>query len=120
MKAMQTVSHDKHKGMGGNPAGDRSAPELMLLLCKWRHQDAPISRDRETLLTKYLSDEKNDGPIQWLIDTDELGRLAPSLRRLLPTFGGFVELATEIEPFVYEPLAEWQAAALELLAGLRF
>lgn len=68
LKGALTVSHDQHKGMGGNPAGDRSAPELMMQLCKWRHQDAPVSRHAGTLRTRYLSDEKNDGPVAFEVD----------------------------------------------------
>jgi hypothetical protein len=68
MKRVLTVSHDQHKGMGGNPDGERSQPEFLLLLCKWRHQDAPVSRHAGTLRTRYLSDAKNNGPLAFEVD----------------------------------------------------
>jgi hypothetical protein len=72
MKRILTVSHDFHKGMGGDPSGAVSIPPLMLLLCKWRHQDAPVSRDRKTLRTRYLTPDQNEGPIAFEIDLHAL------------------------------------------------
>jgi len=75
MKRVLTVSHDFHKGMGGDPTGGVSIAPLMLLLCKWRHQDAPVSRDKKTARTVYLTPDQNEGPISWEID---LGALYPA------------------------------------------
>lgn len=72
MKRVLTVSHDFHKGMGGDPSGAVSIAPLMLLLCKWRHQDAPVSRDRKTMRTQYLTPDHNEGPIAFEIDLHAL------------------------------------------------
>lgn len=68
MKAFLTVSHDFHKGMGGNPTGEVSIAPLMIALCRWRHQDAPVSRHAGTVQTRYLTPDHNDGPVAWLVD----------------------------------------------------
>lgn len=68
MKRVLTVSHDFHKGMGGDPTGGVSIPALMVLLCKWRHQDGHVSRHRGTLRSKYLTPDQNDGPLAWEVD----------------------------------------------------
>ena len=62
------VSHSQHKGMGGNPAGDRSAPELMVLVCSARHRENVISIDRGTLRWRPLTKKGADGPIAWDVD----------------------------------------------------
>ena len=72
MKRILTVSHDFHKGMGGDPNGRVSIPSLMLLLCKWRHQDAPVSMHNKTLRTVYLTPDHNEGPIAFEIDLHAL------------------------------------------------
>jgi hypothetical protein len=46
LKIQPHVSHSKHAGMGGNPAGDRSAPELMIYVCACRHRENRISIDK--------------------------------------------------------------------------
>lgn len=62
------VSHDVHKGMGGDPTGAVSIAPLMILLCRWRHQDAPVSVHAGTLRTLYLTPDQNDGPLAFEID----------------------------------------------------
>jgi hypothetical protein len=37
------VSHSRHKGAGGNPKGDRSLPELMVLIDAARHRENRMS-----------------------------------------------------------------------------
>lgn len=61
------VSHSEHKGMGGNPAGDRSTSALMVLLCPFRHKENRYSIDRGLLKWEPLTDKGADGPIQWLM-----------------------------------------------------
>lgn len=68
LKAFPEVSHNKHKGMGGNPDGDRSTTAGMVLLCKHRHQDGAISRHKGTLRVVFLTDRGFDGPVEWQID----------------------------------------------------
>lgn len=106
---LATVSHDVHKGMGGDPTGERSKPEVMLLLCKWRHQDAPVSRHKGTLRTIYLSDEKADGPLAFEV---LLSAVYPG------SSGGWFEVAREhyVEggsgALRLEPLTPEQSAVL--------
>lgn len=69
---MPTVSHDFHKGMGGDPTGAVSIPSLMVLLCMWRHQNAPVSRHAGTLKSRYLTPDSYDGPVAWLVDLKAL------------------------------------------------
>lgn len=68
MKALLTVSHDFHKGMGSDPTGEVSIAALMIAFCKWRHQDAPVSRHAGTLRTRYLTPDHNVGPVAFDID----------------------------------------------------
>ncbi len=119
MKRVLTVSHDFHKGMGGDPSGSVSIPSLMLLLCKWRHQDAPVSRDRKTLRTRYLTPDHNDGPIAFEID---LHALDPDR---YVTAGLWVEVAREtyVEggsgTLRLEPLSREQDEILDELARMQ-
>lgn len=64
------VSHDRHKGMGGDPTGERSSRELLILMCAHRHQHGAVSFHKGTLRTRYLSPAKNDGPIAFEVDLD--------------------------------------------------
>lgn len=66
------VSHAKHKGMGGNPRGDRSKPELMMYLCEARHKGNVISIDKGTLKWEALTRDGADGPVRWLVDMSAL------------------------------------------------
>lgn len=79
LKRVLTVSHDFHKGMGGDPTGGVSIAPLMVALCKWRHQDAPVSRHAKTLRSVYLTPDQNDGPLAWEVD---LGAVYPGQYRL--------------------------------------
>lgn len=59
------VSHSEHKGMGGDPSGDRSAPELMILICNWRHRVSRYSIDKKTLRWRPLTADGANGLIAW-------------------------------------------------------
>lgn len=108
------VSHNRHKGMGGNPAGDRSLPEEMLQLCKHRHQDGRISRHAGTMRARPLRARDGfNGPAEFQIDTSALdgtrGRTGSQHWRTV---------ATELRPGVLGPLTDWQRETLELLAEM--
>lgn len=117
MKRVLTVSHDFHKGMGGDPTGGVSIPALMVALCRWRHQDAPVSRHARTLRSVYLTPDQNDGPLAWEID---LAALYPGL---FPK-GTWFEVAREtyVEggsgTLRLEPLADRQREVLDDLAEM--
>lgn len=64
------VSHDQHKGMGGDPTGERSERWGMILMCWHRHQFGAVSFHKGTLRTRYLSLSMNDGPVAFEVDLD--------------------------------------------------
>jgi hypothetical protein len=76
------VSHLVHKGMGGDPTGERSQPEGMVLLCHWRHKESRWSIDKGTLRWRPLTDRGADGLIAWDIKA----------------MGHWLELAKEVPP----------------------
>ena len=108
------VSHTRHRGMGGNPAGDRTVPELMVLLCRWRHQDGRIAVDRGGIRWAALTADGANGPIRWYIDTEALrDELRP-----VPDQRGWLELARESRPGHWEPLTPWQGRVLRELGKM--
>jgi len=116
-KAIPTVSHDFHKKMGGNPTGAVSIAALMILLCKWRHQDGPVSRHAGTMRTRYLTPDQNDGPLAFLVDLHALRHANDDGRQL--TKGTWFEVARESEPGVLEELTFEQNGILGQLAEMR-
>lgn len=126
------VSHDRHKGIGGNPKGDRSLPPGLILMCWHRHQTGAFSRHKMTIRNVYLTDEGNDGPVAWEIKrTEFLDELAIAVYRrndqkareliaylelLHPE--DWIELAREESIQRLEPLQSWQREALEFLARM--
>lgn len=66
------ASHARHKGMGGNPAGDRSEAKGMVLLCVHRHQHGAVSIHKGTLRPDFLTPYEFDGPVAWLVDVEVL------------------------------------------------
>lgn len=111
------VSHDKHKGMGGNPAGDRSTPEIMILFCKHRHQFGRISRHAGTLRTEPIVKRLgNNGPVKFLVDVSALrARVAGDAGVLVDRWR---VVARESAPGVLLPLTDWQRRTLERLATM--
>lgn len=122
LDARPEVSHDRHKGMGGNPAGDRSLPELMVQLCVHRHQDGPISRHKGTMRAVYLTAEGYNGPVAWEIDIAmyaylvavQNGQRGPSV----PKAPVWREVARERKVGVLEPLTADQHETLDILAEM--
>lgn len=115
-----TVSHDTHRGAGGNPAGDRSLPDAMIALCFWRHQDGKIARDRKNLRIRALTPAKNRGPVAFEIKRSAL--VVPELLRIMadpetPT-SEWIEVARERAPHELERLRPWQVAVLSVLAEM--
>lgn len=108
LKLPLEVSHDFHKGIGGNPKGDRSTPEIMVLLCNHRHQYGKVSRHAGTLRALAQTGDGYNGPVTWQVEGSALG---------MPEWDGqWIELARESSPGVLEPLTDWQREALTQLA----
>lgn len=109
------VSHGQHKGMGGNPKGDRSQPEGLILLCAARHRENSISVDRGTLRIRPLDRVYGlSGPCAFLVDVN----------KLRDDYGAhpqkWVEVARETTRHVLEPFKPAQRDLLERLAGMQF
>lgn len=104
------VSHSKHKGAGGNPTGDRSAPELMVLVDAARHRENRMSIDRGNVRWDGLTKNGSNGPIRWWVNVAAMTNPHAEPR--------WVEVAREIAPHVYEPFTPKQRAILEELAKM--
>lgn len=65
------VSHCEHKGMGGDPTGERSLPERMIYVCNWRHKESPVSIDKKKLRAMPLTAAGTDGPVAWEARVDD-------------------------------------------------
>jgi hypothetical protein len=119
MKSILTSSHDMHKGMGGDPTGVLSLPEFLITLCKWRHQDAPISRHAGNLRTRYLTPDNNNGPVAWDVKLEALNDHDIQLLVLeLVAPEGWVCVATETEIGKLAPLQPWQWGVLSRLSQM--
>lgn len=104
------VSHSEHKGMGGDPTGERSAPELMVYLCNWRHRIARYSIDRGRLRWVPLTPAGANGPIAWEMFMDNAVPGRP---------GEWVELARELELWRLAPIDPLVLPILQDLAQMK-
>lgn len=94
---------------------------MLLCLCRWRHQEGRISRDNKTFRTRYLTAEKNDGPLAFEVKRSAL--VVPELLGILadpdtPT-STWLEVARERAPRDLERLHPWQLAILHTLAEMK-
>ncbi len=105
------VSHSRHKGMGGNPAGDRSDASLMLLLCSARHKENRIAIDHGTLKWIPQTNAGANGPIAWLVDLQALGRHPNHTTKAWP----WALVAREASVGVFEAWSPFQREILEQL-----
>lgn len=87
------VSHQKHRGMGGNPAGDRTDTRTMVLVCSARHRENKYSLDRGTIRWRGITAAGADGPIVWEVEAPQRG----------PYTSGWKVVAIEKDIHVYEP-----------------
>lgn len=101
------VSHQTHKGIGGDPSGERSQTLGMVYVCNWRHKEAPrVAIDKKTLRWVPLTDRGSDGLIAWEVRAPELGR------------PGWVEIAREVAIQEWAPFTADQLAILKLLGEM--
>lgn len=107
------VCHLRHRGMGGNPSGDRTQRDSMILLCQTRHHDSIIALDRETVRCEPLTDKGTDGPVRWSLFVAS-GELLNYGFRL----GEWFVVATERSPHVLEPLTGRQQEVLTFLRAM--
>lgn len=116
------VSHAEHKGMGGNPKGDRSTPDLMVYVCAARHRENRMAIDRGTVRWQPLTPAGANGPIAWEIDGEALqpfGHISLLTEQAVWLPRGWVEVARETAVGVLAPVAEWQKKTLRQMAAMR-
>ena len=61
------VSHQRHRGMGGDPTGECSDPRIMIGVCGVIHRTGRIALDKKNLRWVALTDAGADGPIEWQV-----------------------------------------------------
>lgn len=106
-------AHERHKGMGGNPTGDRNGTDGLMTLCAWRHRLGKVSRDRGTLRWVALHPERGaDGPVAWLVNVSVIPGWS-----YLPG-GEWAEVARELEIGVWTTRENWQGQILRRLSEM--
>lgn len=106
-------AHKRHKGMGGNPTGDRNTTAGLMTVCSWRHRLGKVSFDRGGLDWRELEPGKGaDGCVAWLVNVSVIPNwsYAPG--------GEWVEVAREIAIGVWETEFPWQGVLLRRLAEM--
>lgn len=107
------VAHLEHKGAGGNPLGDRSEVDRMILLCAPRHRENPVSLDRETVHVHPLTAAGTRGPCRFSVYT-------PACKlKVGTTIETWFVVATETAPHLFEPFTEEQLAILNHLRAMK-
>lgn len=85
------VSHQQHRGMGGDPTGERTDPRIMVGVCHVIHRTGKIALDKKNLRWVPLTPAGANGPIEWQV---KLGAV--------PGFTGdaedWIRVATEVSP----------------------
>ena len=104
------VAHQIHRGMGGNPALDRTVPDKMMLLCSARHKENVISLDRGTLRVRPLTNDKLSGPCAFDVDIVAMGYMPIKTGR-----PRWLEVGRETALHVFEPSTPEQAVVLTAL-----
>lgn len=101
------VSHQEHKGAGGNPTGTRSTVDKLITFCVHRHQHGAVSVHHGTLRARPLTAKGTNGPVAFDIQG---GFGLPGQ--------GWKELARETAVQQLGPLTDQQRRALERLAEM--
>lgn len=108
-KLRQDTCHLVHRGQGGNPAGDRTKPEILIVLCSARHRENIVSLDRSTLQIRPLTEHGMRGPCAFDVDAASIKPRAKAR---------WIEVARETARHVYEPFTVEQRAILTRLAEM--
>lgn len=105
LKLALQVSHDVHKGMGGDKTGERSQEHGMVQLCMHRHQFGAVSRHRGTLRAVFLTSHGYNGPVAWEVLHEQFSN-------------DWFRVATEYAPGQCLPFESTQLIVLEMLAEM--
>ena len=112
------VSHNEHKGSGGNPDGSRSTAPLMMQMCRERHRTNPFSVHNRAIAWEPVSKRDGaDGPVKWLVDRRLLRYYLEGGQR--PAEAKLVEVVREIAVGILGPMKDEDRALLEQLAEMR-
>lgn len=104
------VAHLRHRGMGGNPKGDRTQPDNVISLCTHRHQHGAVSLHKGTLRIEPLTDAGTRGPVAFYIDRQYAYTEGPD---------GWFCVAHETSPGMLAiPLTSMQLNTLGILAEM--
>lgn len=101
LRLVLDVSHQVHRGMGGNPAGDRTTLATLVLVCRARHRQNHYSIDMGTLRWHALTPAGAAGPIAW--------------EALNPVTNRWQKIARETARHVFEPFTRKQEKFLRTL-----
>lgn len=96
------VAHLDHKGMGGDPSGERSKPERMIVLCSARHKENKYALDRGTIRIRPRTRKGTAGPCAFDVALEGL----------------WTEVGRETRLHVFEPFTPAQATVLDVLAQM--
>lgn len=110
------VAHLEHRGMGGDPTGDRTQPDRLILLCNWRHKLSKFSLDRSGIKCEPLTDNGTRGRVAWLVQKHTLPISVTDEEIMLAN--GWIEVAVELSPHVFRPFTSEQLAVLRYLATM--
>ena len=112
------VSHQEHKGMGGNPTGDRSQTAGMMFLCSARHRENHMSVDQHNIEWRQLSLDGADGPVAWYVRVAELPEDLRPAGWNPETGDPWLEVARERDNRIYDPLTPAQRDILAHLSKM--
>lgn len=111
----QEVGHTQHKGMGGNPKGDRSKADKLILMCAARHQENAVSVHHGTLRVRPLTEAGTAGPCAFLVAAEKVpwDTVAHALG------AGWVEVGRETSLHVFERFTPEQGQILRRLGEMK-
>lgn len=95
------VAHLDHRGMGGNPAGDKSDVKLLITVCNWRHKIDKFSLDKKTIKCEPMTDMGTRGPVRWLVNVEALRDVMP-----VGCASEWLVIAEEVRPHLTQPLSD--------------
>lgn len=108
------VCHLEHKGMGGDPRGERSLPMFMIQQCIARHREHAFSLDKGTVQCRPRTRSGTNGPVEWWLDVEMLRHFG-----LVSFRAEWWMVARESAVGVLEPLSNTQREVLEALAEMQ-